>query len=462
MPFITSAAFIIIIMICGGASRGDELAQIVARSAAVAAIIALLWIKPAPSWADMARPGLIVIIITGLIAAQLIPLPPALWTALPGRELYIALPALAGFEQPWRPLNVSPDGGWNALMTMLVPLAMACCLAHLRGRFARPLLTVILLMMGISAMLGVVQITGSADRPLTWYRIFSVDSAIGFFANRNHLALLMALALPCLATWVVTRPQAMTLPVIAVGAGGALVSGIMILMIGSRAGLVTGLAGMIGSLVIVHGARRRFADMRVMPGRPLFRRALTIGAGGATVVLLAGLAIAAPRYLSITRLFDNAVAGDGRARILQPTIDLIGRYFPFGSGFGTYPVVYRQIEPFRNLSLEYINQAHNDFLQLSVEAGLPAMLLLLIAPGWILLAGIRGWRGDGARPEQAFHRLGLVALIMLAIASMVDYPLRTPAFMILAMTFASWIANGARDDTNVTGAKGLPASITAL
>mgnify|MGYP007125385276 CR=1 FL=1 len=58
-----------------------------------------------------------------LTIAHLVPLPPAIWSQLPGRELVSEIDRAAGLGDVWRPLSLTPGATWNALHAQLVPLA---------------------------------------------------------------------------------------------------------------------------------------------------------------------------------------------------------------------------------------------------------------------------------------------------------------------------------------------------
>ena len=66
--------------------------------------------------------------LLALPALQLIPLPPALWQSLPGREAEIAALALIGEANRWLPWTVSPPRTLAALLA-LIPPAVALVLA---------------------------------------------------------------------------------------------------------------------------------------------------------------------------------------------------------------------------------------------------------------------------------------------------------------------------------------------
>jgi len=73
-----------------------------------------------------------------------------------------------------------------------------------------------------------------------------------------------------------------------------------------------------------------------------------------------------------------------------------------------------------------MNQAHNEPLQLAIEGGVPALILLLLFLAWWAQAA---WRiAVPAEPgrRRAIARAAFSATVMLMLSSLVDYPLRTP------------------------------------
>jgi O-antigen ligase len=73
-----------------------------------------------------------------------------------------------------------------------------------------------------------------------------------------------------------------------------------------------------------------------------------------------------------------------------------------------------------------MNQAHNEPMQLAIEGGVPALILLLLFLSWW---GRAAWRiaapADPGR-RRAIARAALSATVLLMLSSLVDYPLRTP------------------------------------
>jgi O-antigen ligase len=95
------------------------------------------------------------------------------------------------------------------------------------------------------------------------------------------------------------------------------------------------------------------------------------------------------------------------------------------------------------LERAYVNNAHNDLLQVVLEGGLPATLVLLAFLAWLAYRTRQVWaRKDG--PPDLLARLGTMLAFMILAGSTVDYPLRTPFVMIFAVIGVAWIGTGRR------------------
>ena len=172
------------------------------------------------------RPGWITATALALFAVawlQLVPLPPAIWTALPGRDLAAQALDVAGLGPGWRPVALDPQAALSALISLVSPLVLLVAAARLSGTEQRTMLKGILAFALASAFLGLVQrLTGT----FTPYDIDHAGYATGLFANRNHLAALLACALVLLpALFAPSRRRADILLVTAMGM--VLVAGIV-------------------------------------------------------------------------------------------------------------------------------------------------------------------------------------------------------------------------------------------
>jgi O-antigen ligase len=120
---------------------------------------------------------------------------------------------------------------------------------------------------------------------------------------------------------------------------------------------------------------------------------------------------------------------------------MIRDYFPFGSGLGSFQTIFRSYEDISNFNYDYLNNVHNDYIQILIETGLIGGGLLLIFLAWWTRAFFAVWtsaatRENGESNTRLRRAAGLITLILL-IHSLVDYPLRTAA---LSTVFALCIA----------------------
>ncbi|MEE4539589.1 MAG: O-antigen ligase family protein [Erythrobacter sp.] len=390
-------------------------------------------------------------VTTALVAAHLVSLPPSLWTALPGRELIAAIDAEAGLEGLWRPLSMDPQATWRALLSLVVPLAvLAFALGQSSQRMAQA--TLVLLGVGLAgAILALLQVAGDPEGPLYLYRLTNNGAAVGLFANRNHHAVFLAALVPLLAAYVshaladrdISTARARS--VAGLGAGVAVIFAGSVVLAGSRAGLVClVLALPLGLLVLgPRAAGAAFARSRGSRSRsskaslPLARLAMLALA----LPLVALLGLAGLRGEATQRLVETGFTDELRFQITPTVAKLALDYAPMGTGIGSFETAFKSAEPPEFLGPQYINHAHNDWLEIAMTAGLPGVVLLSFALGWL---GLTAWRlarmrGD-ASTRRPFRLAAASGLFLLACASLADYPLRTPALQAFAVVLIVWLA----------------------
>jgi O-antigen ligase len=418
----------------GGASRPDVLSDPVVRLAAILAIAVFAVQLDRAGWRAI-RPALLFLGgIAAIMIVQLIPLPPETWAALPGRSLYAEALGVAGLPPVWRPLSLTPDLTVNALLSVLPPLGLILGLGVI-GRRLYPLLVPILLAaVAISAIVGVVQVSSGL---FYLYRITNEGSLVGFFANRNHQALFFAIAFPLLACWAAApsgdRAYAQLRNWIALCVGIALVP--LLLVTGSRAGLVLGAVGVVAALVITARLRRE----RGMPIFGLSRRgALLLLIPVAAGVAAVGATIYLARDEAIQRLQEGPTL-ELRSRNLPLIVELTRAHLPLGTGFGSFDTVFRSHEARENLSEFYLNHAHNDWIEIFLEGGVLPIPLALIFLAWFALRAWRLWVGNRDREGRMLGRAGTAIVGIILIGSLLDYPLRTAFVAVLFALGAVWM-----------------------
>lgn len=435
-PSLPSPSFALLILLfavlwlAGGASRPDVPGQAVVRGAAAGAIILALLFGPRPLW-DRTKPAAILLLLGFVLAiVQLIPLPPAIWEALPGRSMLSGATEVIQHNPVWRPLSISPSMTMNAGMSLIVPAAVVLLLSGLREKEWALLPGLLLGAIGASMLVGLLQFSGTGiDNPLVNDK---PGMTSGLFANRNHFALFMALGCLLVPAWVFGERQrpAWRGPV---GLGLILLFALTALGSGSRAGM--GLTAVALAIALVLSWRRLKADLRRRPRWVVPALIAGMAALVSTVILLS---VASGRAVSIDRLMAEDAAQDMRARALPTIWQMIQGYFPAGLGLGTFDSAFRMDEPFGLLKPTYLNHAHNDFLEIVLDAGLAGALLLLAALGWWAWASVRAWRGTS---QQMLPRLGSAILFLVIVASLFDYPARTPTIMAVMVVAAAWLAS---------------------
>jgi O-antigen ligase len=433
-PAWTYSGFLVLVLLTGGSSRADTLAQPLVRVMSILflGLMAILW-RPA-EWRSLRLPIAFLAVVTLLLGAMLVPLPPAIWMALPGRELVREAAPLIGIAQPWRPLAISPPLALNALYALVPPIAALVGLVFLtrvqRARLASTLAMLVL----ASAVLGLAQM--SAGNGLGYYGTANRDAGAGFFANRNHEALFLALGMPVLAIWgtssAIRWPAPETRQWLAAGVTVFLC--LAIPTTGSRSGLVLGAIGLVGAGVLWAASVQR--AIRRLPRR---WRLPMVAAGVALVAVVLIVALTFRQAASVQRLFALDVNADTRAMALPALKALALQYFPAGTGFGGFEPAFRAAEPFDLLKLTYLNAAHNDFLQVAIEGGIAGVTLVAAFVLWWLIRTVRVWRMAIGASHVRLARAGSLMVFMALVASVTDYPVRTPLIMVIVVIACAWM-----------------------
>ena len=423
--------FMAVAVALGGSSVAGMTANAVLQVAAVIAIAATV-AQPDPTPRSSGERHLLILatLFGALFVAQLIPLPPALWSALPGRQhVGEGLTAL-GLPLPWMPLSLAPDKTVQSGLSLPAPVAMIVMIGAFRRPVARAAVLALLILMVLSVLLGVAQVAGNAQ--LYFYTFTNGSSAVGFFANSNHFATLMCLTLP-LAAGLVARWRsgsdgaqgASRLFAAAVLLGIVLLGLLGVTMTKSVAGVGLALLALVGSAVIV------------LPGLP---RGLRLGFLAGVVVVLIVVAAAALNS-GIDDLTTTDIGGGdlSRTEMWRVTAHAIGAFGPAGAGFGSFPQLFHLFEDPEQVNAVFANHAHNDVLEFVLEGGIPGVLLLLAFLIWFVVRVASVWLVE--RRDPLAQGASIAALIIL-LHSLVDYPLRTGA---IATLFGLCLALLARD-----------------
>ena len=429
--FFLAAIGLALALILGGGTRDGFLSDAILQACAVPLLLVCLWrLATTPTTKEIKRAALFCALVVLVPLLQVVPLPPAIWTRLPDRQPITETFALLGRPLPWRPLSVLPQATWLSALSLLVPLAIFLATALLGFR-ERRWLSLVMLAIGLaSVFLGLSQVAEGPTSPLRFFEFSNKTEAIGFFANRNHFAaLLYSLALFA-AAWAVSVdgggkslrkkydsatlvPMVASFTVLAVLVAAQAVAR-------SRAGLGLTIVALAGAFALA-AARRRNA-----------------GRSSGTNVLVAAIALAVMFAVQfalyrIRERFATDPLEDARIQFAHVTFAAARAFMPFGSGMGTFTRVYGLFEkPQDLLANTFANRAHNDPLEVGLEAGAVGLALMAAFAAWLVARAIVLWGRKAygeAAVDQALARAATLVLALLIAHSFVDYPLRTGAMM---------------------------------
>jgi len=432
-------ALLALATLTGGASLPDALGQSVVRAGSLLLLSVGILMGLRFDLVRYRPLAWLMAAMIALVVTQLIPLPPTVWRALPGRDAFDLSSIVPSFGQMWRPAAIVPDAAWNALQSLAVPTSAFLLMTAVPRARLSALVPALIAMIGLSSVVATFQFAGNAgNNPLLNERTGFVS---GLFANRNHQALFLAIGIAASMQWGATRPFAPWRIVTAAVVSAWFV--LMILATGSRAGLLLGLLALIMGALLVLAALRR-AQVRI-------NRRLALLAGLGMVLALGSIVTAslyAGRSESIQRLSEASIGEDTRVRAMPVVMDMVRSYMPVGAGQGSFQTLFRVVEPDVLLKPTYFNHAHNDFVEIVVEAGVPGVILLFLALLWFAVQAWQAWR---LPPEGEVQRarLGAAIILLVLLASVVDYPARTPLIMV-TLVIASGLLSTHRSGTSAT------------
>ena len=156
------------------------------------------------------------------------------------------------------------------------------------------------------------------------------------------------------------------------------------------------------------------------------------------IVLLATLALAVwigigPVFERFEKLSETLEAEMSRRQVVVDTLPATVDFWITGSGLGSYRYITAQYRSFPGRV--FYSWAHNDYLQLLVELGVPGLVLLLWAMARIVTLGRRTRARLASHSALAHLHAGYIcAAIAIALHSFTDFSLHLPAnFMLLAI-----------------------------
>jgi O-antigen ligase len=345
-----------------------------------------------------------------LVLIQLIPLPASVWTRLPGRAELAHGFAILGY--PLRPFPIS-EMPYEAVLTLFaaIPAIAAFVATERLSPSPRYLAVAIVTGMLAAIFLGALQVAGGPNSSAYFYEIHS-PRAIGFFANGNHMATLLLVGIPMAAALVVSAKSKRETSAVArygLGLSIFLLVIVGIVLNGSRAAVGLSIPVIIASAALFPATVR-------WRGTALAVSALS---------LVVGIAVIVSNPIAAAELTSNQSANVGsRGEIWRTTARAISDSFPVGTGLGSFQNVYHRYENPEQVTLSYVNHAHNDYVEIALELGAGGIVLTGLFLIWWAIVASRIWIAPHSSP---FARAATIATAAILAHSFVDFPLRTGA-----------------------------------
>ncbi|QDK31501.1 O-antigen ligase family protein [Sphingomonas sp. IC081] len=408
-------ALVLVGVIFGGGGGGAGLYNLLVQLAAIALIAV-----NASAFVDFLRRSpryFVVLVVATLLLPllQIVPLPPSIWRALPGREMVEQSLTLIGRQDEWFPFSLDMRRTAVAFLAMLPPLAVLILARESSAQHRRQFLVLIAMAGALSVLIGLPQLATGNRMFVFFAEAYGSQDLQGTFANHNTAALFLDIALVAL---ICAMPEVRMRPSLVLSAGGCgLLLLIGLFLTRSRSGMLIGVVPFVCLLV------RIYFVMAHGVGRKRFGMAMLLSCLGLGCVVWGGAQV--DRVQQSFARFENL--NDERPAIWSDTRSAIRRYWPVGSGVGTFDEVFQVDESLENLAPHRAGRAHNDYLELTLESGVFGIALLI---GWlavIVLAMLRAVSSRGIidlAPGAVF--------VMLFMQSVLDYPLRSQAILCVA------------------------------
>ena len=353
--------------------------------------------------------------------------------SLPGRSIYYEVEqwlAVRGVPSVTT-LTLIPYVSTLALLALLPPIAIFFAGLSITETQLRNIVYLLLFIACVQSIIGLIQY--ASGNPAFYFGITSNGrSAQGTYVNRDHFVALLELLLPIaigLMLFSIGRSsydrrsdsKAITLNQVLIFGFIAILLFLAGVFARSRTGVFLIMVAVIVSSVV-------FA--RHIGGKQ------SVGLAAVFATIAVGLAASIGLIPVLNRFVSRNPVEDERVRIFEHTIEGIRAFFPFGSGPGTFPDVYRAFQPIEQLN--FVNNAHNDYLELMFEMGAFGVLIIIgfffiYILGWFKLSG-RTWT------RMHFIKVGAgigIFLFMLHLLSdfLLHEPMNTMVFALLVAVF---------------------------
>ena len=286
------------------------------------------------------------------------------------------------------------------------------------------------------ALYGLYELSNKNPRILFYKKVHTLDSVTGTFINRNHFSGYLEMIIPLAIGLIIARIDLFS------------ISGlnwkqklVRLSEKGLAVNLLITMAIMLMSLGIIFSKSRSGVTILILTFVLFFELAiLYFGVSqqrkkwikiflGSSLLIITLISLYIGIGATIERFSLDYLLQEQRPAFWAGALRIFSRFPLFGSGLGTFPSLYPDVEQDGVLVRAF--HAHNDYLEYLAELGLLGMSLLLGGILFLIIKSFLVWR-ERRHPEVKGLALGgIVSVICILIHSLTDFNLHIPANMLL-------------------------------
>lgn len=312
-----------------------------------------------------------------------------------------------------------------AFLSLIPPLAIVILAWRATDSDRRSLLTVLVACGVVEVILGAQQLAFGNRHLMLYAETLATADLQGTFANRNTTGLFLDIAL-CGLVGLVWR-QRHNIVSLGASCGIAALLALGLFLTRSRSSMALGLVPLTMLLTYLWSLRAQIAVSRV-------RIAVSIAVMMVLAVSFTALVGNARIQHSLSR-FDTLQ--DARPAIWEDAKASASRFWPVGSGIGTFDEVFQVDESLENLGPGRAGRAHNEILETTIESGILAPALIA---AWAIAIILTAWTRIRSATDRGPAVSALTIFALLAFQSVLDYPLRNQAMLCAAGLALAFLA----------------------
>lgn len=270
----------------------------------------------------------------------------------------------------------------------------------------------------LSLILGAGQIAAGNQSVLRLYSQTNPGFLNGFQANRNAQADVLLIGMAAAAATVgMLRGRALRTSASGIAISAISVLALGVILTGSRTGIALIPVALIFTTMIWFG----------------FHRKVILYLSGLIPIAILGMWVLQHNFAIQKVLGRFDTQGDFRSELWSDAIFAIAVYWPFGAGIGSAAPTLAAVERLEIVDITIPNRVHNDYLEFALETGIFGPAIIIAIGALVTFTAVNHIRKSGTQARRTIY-FPLAVMVVIALHSIVDYPLRSMSLAIIAAT----------------------------